>query len=93
MSLFDSRARYVVGDLGRRKQTGGSLQLGFPFLGSRYTRLFTSYSYQRVSYSEGSADLRARYSCTSCVRSTLGSSILRDTRFGLPFATGGSLTQ
>ena len=93
VSLFDSRARYVVGDLGRRKQTGGSLQLGFPFLGSRYTRLFTSYSYQRVSYSEGSADLRARYSCTSCVRSTLGSSILRDTRFGLPFATGGSLTQ
>ena len=60
VSLFDSRARYVVGDLGRRKQTGGSLQLGFPFLGSRYTRLFTSYSYQRVSYSEGSADLRAR---------------------------------
>jgi len=93
VSLFDSRARYVVGDLGRRKQTGGSVQLGFPFLGSRYTRLFTSYSYQRVSYSEGSADLRARYSCTSCVRSTLGSSILRDTRFGLPFATGGSLTQ
>ena len=44
VSLFDSRARYTVGDLGRRKQTGGSLQLGFPFLGSRYTRLFTSYS-------------------------------------------------
>jgi outer membrane protein insertion porin family len=92
VTLFDSRARYTVGDLGRRKQTGGSLQLGFPFLGSRYTRFFTSYSYQHVTYSEGSADLRARYSCTSCVRSTLGSSILRDTRIGLPFATGGSLT-
>jgi outer membrane protein insertion porin family len=92
ISLFDSRARYTVGDLGRRKQTGGSLQLGFPFFGSRYTRFFTSYSYQHVSYSEGSADLRARYNCTSCVRSTLGGSILRDTRFGLPFAVGGSLT-
>ena len=53
---------------------------------------FTSYSYQRVRYTEGSADLRARFSCSACSRSTLGSSILRDTRVGLPFAIGGSLT-
>ncbi|HKT59576.1 MAG TPA: outer membrane protein assembly factor BamA [Gemmatimonadales bacterium] len=92
VSLFDSRARYTIGDLGRRKQTGGSVQIGFPFLGSRYTRFFTSYSYQRVSYTEGSADLRARFSCSSCSRSTVGASILRDTRIGLPFATGGSFT-
>jgi outer membrane protein insertion porin family len=92
VSLFDSRARYTIGDLGRRKQTGGSLQLGFPFLGSRYTRLFTSYSFQRVRYEGGSADLRARFRCSSCTRSSLGSSILRDTRIGLPFATGGSMT-
>jgi outer membrane protein insertion porin family len=92
VSLFDSRARYTIGDLGRRKQTGGSVQFGFPFLGSRYTRFFTSYSYQRVRYTEGSADLRARFSCSACSRSTLGASILRDTRIGLPFATGGSLT-
>ena len=92
ISLFDSRARYTIGDLGRRKQTGGSLQIGFPFLGSRYTRLFTSYSFQRVRYEEGSADLRARFRCSACTRSSLGSSILRDTRIGLPFATGGSMT-
>ncbi|HEU4473967.1 MAG TPA: outer membrane protein assembly factor BamA [Gemmatimonadales bacterium] len=93
VSLFDSRARFTVGDLGRRKQTGGSVQLGFPFFGSRYTRLFTSYSFQRIRYSEGSDDLRERFRCTSCTRSSLGTSILRDTRFGLPFATGGSMTQ
>ena len=92
ISLFDSRARYTVGDLGRRKQTGGSLQLGFPFLGSRYTRLFTTYSYQRIRYSEGSADIQARFQCSACTRSTIGLSALRDTRVGLPFATGGSLT-
>jgi outer membrane protein insertion porin family len=92
ISLFDSRARYTIGDLGRRKQTGGSIQFGFPFLGSRYTRIFTSYSYQRIRYSEGSEDLRARFSCTSCTRSTVGVSLLRDTRIGLPFATGGALT-
>jgi outer membrane protein insertion porin family len=93
VSLFDSRARFTVGDLGRRKQTGGSVQLGFPFFGSRYTRLFTSYSYQRIRYTGGSADLRERFRCTSCTRSSVGTSLLRDTRFGLPFATGGSLTQ
>ncbi len=92
VSLFDSRARYTIGDLGRRKQTGGSVQLGFPFLGSRYTRFFTSYSYQRVRYTEGSADLRARFSCSACSRSSIGTSVLRDTRVGLPFAVGGSLT-
>jgi outer membrane protein insertion porin family len=92
ISLFDSRARYTIGDLGRRKQTGGSLQLGFPFFGSRYTRFFTTYSYQRVRYSEGSADLRARFRCSACSRSSVGTSILRDTRVGLPFAVGGSFT-
>jgi outer membrane protein insertion porin family len=93
VSLFDSRARFTVGDLGRRKQTGGSVQLGFPFFGSRYTRLFTSYSFQQIRYTEGSADLRERFRCTSCTRSSVGTSLLRDTRFGLPFATGGSMTQ
>jgi outer membrane protein insertion porin family len=93
VSLFDSRARYRIGDLGRRKQTGGSFQLGFPFLGSRYTRLFASYSFQRIRYEEGSADLRERFSCpTGCTRSSLGTSLVRDTRVGLPFATGGSMT-
>jgi outer membrane protein insertion porin family len=91
VSLFDSRARYSIGDLGRRKQTGGSFQLGFPFLGSRYTRLFTSYSFQRIRYSEGSADLQARFRCSACTRSSLGMSLVRDTRVGLPFATGGSM--
>jgi outer membrane protein insertion porin family len=92
VSLFDSRARYRIGDLGRRKQTGGSFQLGFPFLGSRYTRLFTSYSFQRIRYSEGSADIQARFRCSACTRSSLGMSLVRDTRVGLPFATGGSMT-
>jgi outer membrane protein insertion porin family len=92
VSLFDSRARYTIGDLGRRKQTGGSFQLGFPFLGSRYTRLFTSYSFQRIRYEEGSADIQQRFRCRACTRSSLGMSVVRDTRIGLPFATGGSMT-
>jgi outer membrane protein insertion porin family len=92
VSLFDSRARFTVGDLGRRRQTGGSLRLGFPFFGSRYTRLYGSYAYQRIRYTEGSEDLRERFRCNNCTRSSLGGSILRDTRIGLPFATGGAYT-
>ena len=90
VSLFDSRQRFIIRDLGRRRQTGGSLRLGFPFLGARYTRLFASYGLQRVRYSEGSAELQERFVCNNCTRSTLGSSVVRDTRIGLPFATGGS---
>ncbi len=90
ISLFDSRARYVVGDLGRRRQTGFNLQAGFPLLGARYTRLYVSYGLQRINYSEGSDDLRERFACTSCTRSTLGATVVKDTRVGLPFATGGT---
>lgn len=90
ISIFDSRARYVVGDLGRRRQAGGLVQFGFPLLGARYTRLFLNYGLQKISYTGGSVDLRARYSCVSCTRSTLGASIVKDTRVGLPFATAGS---
>jgi len=90
LSIFDSRARYVVGDLGRRRQAGGLIQFGFPLLGARYTRLFLNYGLQKISYSGGSVDLRLRYSCVSCTRSTVGASIVKDTRVGLPFATGGS---
>jgi outer membrane protein insertion porin family len=92
VSLFDSRARYEIGDLGRRKQTGGSIQLGFPFLGSRYTRFYTSYSFQRIRYEEGSQDIQERFRCRACTRSSVGTSLVRDTRVGLPFATGGSMT-
>jgi outer membrane protein insertion porin family len=90
VSLFDSRQRFIVGDLGRRRQTGGSVQIGFPFLGSRYTRLFMSYGLQRIKYTEGSSDLRQRFACASCTRSTLGASVVRDTRIGLPFPTAGT---
>lgn len=92
ISLFNSRQRFTVGDLGRRRQIGGNLQLGFPLFGSRLTRVFASYGLQQIKFTGGSADLRARFRCSNCTRSTVGASLVRDTRFGLPFATGGALT-
>jgi len=93
VSVFDSRARYVVGDLGRRQARGFNLQAGFPFLSRMYTRLFVNYGLQRIQYSGGSADLRARFQCEECVRSTLGTTVLKDTRVGLPFPTGGTMVR
>ncbi len=90
LSVFDSRARFVVGDLGRRRAAGGLIQLGFPLLGARYTRLFLNYGLQRISFSGGSVSLRDRFTCIQCTRSTLGASIIKDTRVGLPFATSGT---
>lgn len=90
ISLFDSRARYVVGDLGRRRQTGFNLQAGFPLLGARYTRLYVSYGLQQIQYTGGSEDLRERFQCSQCTRSTVGATVVRDTRVGLPFATAGT---
>jgi len=91
-AIYDSRQRYTIKDLGQRRQIGGSLQLGFPFFGSRYTRVFGSYGLQRIRYSDGSEDIQKNFVCNNCTRSTLGTTLLRDTRVGLPFATGGSQT-
>lgn len=90
VSLFDSYLRYTVADFGRQRRTGGSLQLGFPFLGSRYTRYFLSYKLQRERSTEGSEDLALSRVCPTCTQSTIGLSLLRDTRIGLPFPIGGA---
>lgn len=92
LAVYDSRQRYTIKDLGQRRQIGANLQLGFPFFGSRYTRLFGSYGLQRIRYSDGSEDIQKNFVCNNCTRSTLGATLLRDTRIGLPFATGGSQT-
>lgn len=90
VGVHNTRLRYTIADLGRVRRRGGSIQFGFPFLGDRYTRLFASYAIddQRLSGSSLST-----LSCSDCVRSTFGLSILRDTRIDLPFATAGSMAQ
>jgi outer membrane protein insertion porin family len=91
ISVFNSRQRFIVGDLGRRQQEGGSLQVGLPWLGSRFSRVFASYGFQRIRFTEGSAALQSRFQCSPCSRSTVGLSFLRDNRVGLPFPVGGSM--
>jgi outer membrane protein insertion porin family len=94
VTLFSSRQRYTIGDLGRILRQGATLQLGFPLFGSRYTRVFGSYGFQSNRFTDTPTDLADQFRCDGrCSRSSLGLSLVRDTRIGLPFpVAGNSLT-
>ncbi len=88
LNLHSTRLRYTIADLGRIRTRGGSIQVGFPFLGSRYTRVLTSYTIEESDYD--SPTLAPRFNCTNCLLSAVGLALVRDTRVDLPFATGGA---
>lgn len=91
LNLHRTRLRYTFADLGRIKTRGGSLQLGIPLLGSRFTRVFASYTLEESDYD--SPTLQARFNCANCILSSVRLSIVRDTRIDLPFATAGAMHQ
>lgn len=90
ITLFNSRRRYTIGDLGRQRQRGFQNQVGFRLFGSRYTRVYASWGLQQIRYSDAAADLSRVFACDNCTRSSVGLSVARDTRIGLPFAVAGS---
>ena len=91
LTLFNSRQRYTVGNLGRILRRGTNLQFGFPLFGSRYTRLFTSYGFQTNRFTDTPVDLASQFQCSGgCSRSSVGLSLVRDTRLGLPFPVAGT---
>ncbi len=90
LTIFNSRRRYTIGDLGRQRSRGIQTQIGFPLLGSRYTRVFLMGGVQQITYSDAQPDLAQQFICDNCTRSSLGVSLNRDTRLGLPFAVAGS---
>ncbi len=92
LTLFNSRRHYTIGDLGQQRQRGVQAQFGFPLFGSRYTRVYLSSGVQQIRYSDAAPDLRQQFACDNCTRSSLGLSVARDTRIGLPFAVAGSST-
>jgi outer membrane protein insertion porin family len=95
IGVHNTRVRYVIADVGRLRRRGASLQFGFPVFGDNYSRLFLSYGIDQQSFT-GSATNTAfssAFRCNDCVRSTVGASLLRDTRIDLPFATAGTMVQ
>ncbi|MCC6319577.1 MAG: outer membrane protein assembly factor BamA [Gemmatimonadaceae bacterium] len=91
VSLYRSQARYYVADLGRSLRTGANLQIGLPFPGSRWTRLFLSYGAENVQFGTGGllGNVRGEFGNGS-FRSTLGAQLSHDTRIDLPFPTAGA---
>ncbi len=93
IGVHNTRVRYVVGNFGRLRRRGASLQFGFPVFGDNYTRLFLSYGIDQQSFTSSSASTSEAFRCNECVRSTIGASLMRDTRVDLPFATAGTMVQ
>ena len=95
IGLHNTRVRYVIADVGRLRRRGASLQFGFPVFGDNYTRLFLSYGIDQQSFTGSStnAAFSSAFRCNDCVRSTIGASLLRDTRIDLPFPTAGTSVQ
>jgi outer membrane protein insertion porin family len=89
VTAYHSQTRYYVSDVGQQTRVGGQLQIGFPLMGSRFSRLFLSYGAEKATY--GNSGLVSTINCdiVSCTRSTLGLSFEHDTRVGLPFPTDG----
>ena len=91
LSVHNSRLRYTIADLGRITTRGGTAQLGLPLFGSRYTRLFSSYTLEQSQFD--SETLSPVFTCANCLLSSIGASIVRDTRIDLPFASAGVMHQ
>jgi outer membrane protein insertion porin family len=91
VTAYHSQTRYYVSNVGRQTRVGGQLQLGFPVMGSRFSRLFVSYGAERVNYGGAANTLASTINCdvVTCSRSTLGLNFDHDTRVGLPFPTDG----
>ena len=89
--VHDTRTNYTISNLGQITSRGGSVQFGIPLPHSRYTRLFPSYALDFESYSGNSTVLAGVVRCVACMRSTLGLTLVRDTRIDLPFPTGGAM--
>jgi outer membrane protein insertion porin family len=93
VDAYHTRSRYIIEDFGRQTRSGGSLRVGFPLRNSVNSRVFISYGGEAVSYGNDAGSLLGtlRDECDNCFRSTLGATVTRDTRLGMPFATAGSL--
>ena len=93
VGVHNTRLRYSIADVGKLRRRGGNVQLGFPVFGDRYTRLFVSYALDEQTFTGSATNLsfQSRFGCQDCLRSTVGVSVLRDTRIDLPFATAGAM--
>jgi len=96
VTAYHTQSRFTIQNVGQSTTTGGQVQFGFPVRGSRWTRLFLNYGVESVKYGSGglvgtiSACESAAGVPSTCFRSSVGTTLDHDTRFGMPFPTGGT---
>ncbi len=91
ISLFNSRDRFFQFATGRRRRIGTNLRLGFPWPGSRVTRLFVGYGISRTTYQQFSdVDDRSLFGLPPGVQSQLSLGVTRQTLDHPLFPTVGS---
>ena len=91
--MYSSQARYTIADLGRSLRTGGSAaSSGSRFRGRCPHALRVSYGGEIVSFGNSGllGEQKSIYGNNS-FRSTVGATIMRDTRVELPFPTSGGM--
>ncbi|MDA1081357.1 MAG: outer membrane protein assembly factor BamA [Gemmatimonadetes bacterium] len=89
---YRSQSRFTIADLGQTTRIGANVRVGFPFMNSRFTRVFASYGAESVRHGNfGLLGTVTTDQCAGCYRSTLGTDITRDTRIGVPFPIDGVL--
>ena len=95
VGVHDTKVKYQIANLGTQRSRGASLQLGFPAFGDRYNRLFVSYALDNQTFTGASTDTAFAFvfGCNNCLRSTIGATLVRDTRIDLPFPTAGTFHQ
>jgi outer membrane protein insertion porin family len=90
VNAYHSRSRFIIGNLGRTTRSGAQIRFGFPVPGSRWTRLFLDYGGEAVSY--GDEGFTSTINCgagRTCFRSSVGTTLERDTRIDVPFPSAG----
>ena len=89
LSLFNSQNRYIYFEEGRYRRMGGSLRLGVPVPGDRYTRAFVGYALTRTSY-EQSSQPSGVFSLPPGMQSTVSLGLTRSTLNHPLFPTTGT---
>jgi outer membrane protein insertion porin family len=90
VTAYHTRSRFTVGDLGQSTRAGGSIRFGFPLPRSRWSRLYVDYGGESVDY--GNQGLTSSIDCGEgrCFRSSIGTTLERDTRIDMPFPSAGA---
>ena len=93
LGIHETRVVYTIANLGTLKSKGGNVQIGLPFFGNRYTRLYLTYALETQTFTGTSSDTAFAYvyGCNDCLRSTIQATLTRDTRIDLPFPSAGTL--